>query len=147
MKIYYFGRITGINLVINIGLETANNQGGRSSSQGYYTQEHQISVAKYNPYQAIQLYNRINLVVSTGATSYFQVAGNQVEAITPFIGATVVSAEQSPAITGLSHVKVTNVAFLGGNTRITVSPNFPVVPAANTYVSLVISTMTNKSIL
>jgi len=156
-------RIIGINLIenllfwtdnrnqprkINIGLETVSSQGSRSSSstsQSYYTQEHQISVAKYNPYQAIQLYNRINLVVSLGATAYFQVAGDQVAAITPFIGATVVSAEQTAAITGLSHIKVIGVNLVGGDTRVTISPAFPVVPAVGTYVSLIISTMTNKT--
>ena len=156
-------RIIGINLIenllfwtdnrnqprkINIGLGTVSSQGGRSSSstsQSYYTQEHQISVAKYSPYQAIQLYNRINLVVSSGATAYFQVAGDQVAAITPFIGATVVSAEQTTAITGLSHIKVIGVGLVGSNTRITVSPAFGAAPAANTYVSLIISTMTNKT--
>jgi len=71
-------RIIGINLIesllfwtdnrnqprkINIGL--ANQSGGsRSIPVQYYNQEHQISVAKYNPYQAIQLYNRIDTIVS-----------------------------------------------------------------------------------
>jgi len=152
-------RIIGINLIenllfwtdnrnqprkINIGLQSVTTYGGKTSPS-YYTQEHQISVAKYSPYQAIQLYNRINLVVLTGATAYFQVAGDQVAAITPFIGATVVSAEQSPAITGLSHIKVIGVGLVGGNTRITVSPTLPVVPAVGTYISLIISTMTNKT--
>ena len=156
-------RIIGINLIenllfwtdnrnqprkINIALFTSNTNGARSSSastQEYYTQEHQISVAKYSPYQAIQLYNKINLVVDTSATSYFQVAGNQVAALTPFIGATVVSAEQSSAITGLDHIKVTNVALQGSNTRITVSPSFGAALTTNTYVSLIMSTMTNKT--
>ena len=156
-------RIIGINLIenllfwtdnrnqprkINIALFTSNTNGARSSStstQEYYTQEHQISVAKYSPYQAIQLYNRINLVVDTSSTAYFQVAGDQVSTITPFIGATVVSAEQSTAITGLDHIKVTNVALQGNDTRITVSPNFGSALSANSYVSLIMSTMTNKT--
>ena len=156
-------RIIGINLIenllfwtdnrnqprkINVALFTSNTNGARSSStstQEYYTQEHQISVAKYSPYQAIQLYNRINLVVDTASTAYFQVAGNQVSALTPFIGATVVSAEQSSAITGLDHIKVTNVALQGSNTRIIVSPSFGTALTANTYVSLIMSTMTNKT--
>ena len=152
-------RIIGINLIenllfwtdnrnqprkINIGLQSVATYGGKTSPS-YYTQEHQISVAKYSPYQAIQLYNRINLVVLTGATAYFSVAGDQVAAITPFIGATVVSAEQSPAITGLSHIKVTGVQLIGGNTRVSVSPTLPLVPAVGTYISLIISTMTNKT--
>ena len=156
-------RIIGINLIenllfwtdnrnqprkINIALFTSNTNGARSSStstQEYYTQEHQISVAKYSPYQAIQLYNRINLVVDTSSTAYFQVAGDQVSTIMPFIGATVVSAEQSSAITGLDHIKVTNVALQGNNTRITVSPSFGAALTTNTYVSLILSTMTNKT--
>jgi hypothetical protein len=79
-------RIIGINLLesllfwtdnrnqprkINIGL--ANQSGGsRSIPVQYYTQEHQISVAKYNPYQAIQLYDRIDVPITTGAVGYFQ---------------------------------------------------------------------------
>ena len=155
-------RIIGINLIenllfwtdnrnqprkINIALFSSTAQSGRSSNittQEYYTQEHQISVAKYNPYQAIQLYNKINLVVSSGATAYFQVAGDQVATITPFIGATVVSAEQTTAITGLNHIKVIGVGLVGSDTRITVSPTFGAAPTANTYISLIISTMTNK---
>jgi len=156
-------RIIGINLIenllfwtdnrnqprkINVGLFTSNTNGARSSSastQEYYTQEHQISVAKYSPYQAIQLYNRINLVVSTSSAAYFQVVGNQVATLTPFIGATVVSAEQSTAVTGLNHIKVTGVQLIGGNTRVSVSPNFGAALAANTYVSLIMSTMANKT--
>ena len=156
-------RIIGINLIenllfwtdnrnqprkINIALFTSNTNGARSSStstQEYYTQEHQISVAKYNPYQAIQLYNRIDLVVNTSTTAYFQVAGNQVSALTPFIGAAVVSAEQGTAITGLDHIKVTGVQLVGANTRVSVSPSFGTALTANTYVSLIISTMTNKT--
>jgi hypothetical protein len=44
--------------------------------------------------------------------------GNQVAALTPFIGATVVSAEQSTAITGLDHIKVTGVVSVGAVTRV-----------------------------
>ena len=156
-------RIIGINLIedllfwtdnrnqprkINVALFTSNTNGARSSStstQEYYTQEHQISVAKYSPYQAIELYNRIDLVVSTSSAAYFQVVGNQVATLTPFIGATVVSAEQSTAVTGLNHIKVTGVQLVGGNTRVSVSPNFGAALAANTYVSLIMSTMTNKT--
>jgi hypothetical protein len=52
-------------------------------------------------------------VVNTSTTAYFQVAGNQVSALTPFIGAAVVSAEQGTAITGLDHhIKVTGVQLV-----------------------------------
>jgi len=158
-------RIIGINLIenllfwtdnrnqprkINIALFTSNTNGARSSStstQEYYTQEHQISVAKYSPYQAIQLYNRINLITTGGGVGYFALAGNQVSTITPFIGATVVSAEQSSAITGLNHIKVISVAYntVAAETRVEVSPDFSAALTANTYVSLILSTMTNKT--
>ena len=117
------------------------------SAEDYYTQEHQISVAKYNPYQAIQLYNRIDLVTTGGGTTYFSLTGDVEASITPFIGATVVSAEQSPAITGLDHIKVTGVQYVStfNETRVNVSPSFSAALAANTYVSLIISTMTNKT--
>jgi hypothetical protein len=117
-----------------------------TGAEDYYTQEHQISVAKYNPYQAIKLYSRINLVTTGGGTGYFDVAGDVRDSIKPFIGATVVSAEQTPGVTGLEHIKVISVNLPPqGDTRISVSPDFvtPLVP--DTYVSLILSTMTNKT--
>ncbi len=159
-------RIIGINLIenllfwtdnrnqprkINIALFASTPQSSRSSNittQEYYTQEHQISVAKYSPYQAIQLYNRITVETSgstASTTAYFTLDGDQVAALTPFIGATVVSAEQTTAITGLDHIKVTSVALQGADTRVSVSPAFGAAPANNTYISLIISTMTNKT--
>jgi len=120
---------------------------GGQAAEDYYTQEHQISVAKYNPYQVIKLYNRINLVTTGGGTTYFSLAGDVEASITPFIGATVVSPEQSTAITGLDHIKVTAVQYVStfNETRVDVSPSFSAVLAANTYVSLIISTMANKT--
>jgi hypothetical protein len=159
-------RIIGINLIenllfwtdnrnqprkINIALFASTPQSSRSSNittQEYYTQEHQISVAKYSPYQAIQLYNRITVETSgstVSTTAYFTLDGDQVAALTPFIGATVVSAEQTTAITGLDHIKVTAVTLVGGVTRVSVSPSFGAAPANSTYISLIISTMTNKT--
>lgn len=159
-------RIIGINLIenllfwtdnrnqprkINIALFSSTPQSSRSSSittQEYYTQEHQISVAKYSPYQAIQLYNRITVETSgstVSTTAYFTLDGDQVAALTPFIGATVVSAEQATAVTGLDHIKVTSVTLVGAVTRVSVSPSFGAAPANSTYISLIISTMTNKT--
>ena len=154
-------RIIGINLIENLLFWTDNRNQPRkinfalfsgttsdSRTEEYYTQEHQISVAKYSPYQAIQLYNRIDVETSASAastTGYFAVDGDQVAALTPFIGATVVSAEQSTAITGLDHIKVTGVVSVGAVTRVLVSPFFSPAPAASTYISLIMSTMTNKT--
>ena len=153
-------RIIGINLLesllfwtdnrnqprkINIGL--ANQSGGsRSIPVQYYTQEHQISVAKYNPYQAIQLYNRIDVEITSGSTlGYFEITGDQVAKYTPFIGATVTSIENF--ISGNEFIKVTFVGLniANGNTRISVSPNFSSAPSVGTYLTLIQSTMTNQN--
>ena len=153
-------RIIGINLLesllfwtdnrnqprkINIGL--ANQSGGsRSIPVQYYTQEHQISVAKYNPYQAIQLYNRIDVEITLGSSlGNFEIAGDQVAKYTPFIGATVTSIENF--ISGNEFIKVTSVALniANGNTRIAVSPNFSSAPSVGTYLTLIQSTMTNQN--
>jgi hypothetical protein len=150
-------RIIGINLLenllfwtdnrnqprkINIGLSGNQSSGSRVTSTEYYTQEHQISVAKYSPYQAIQLYNRLDVEIISGNVAYVNVSGDRVAEITPFIGATVVSSENS--ISGDEYVKITNVALVGSNTRISLSPNISS-PTANTYFSFIMSTMTNKN--
>jgi hypothetical protein len=89
-------RIIGINLIERLLFWTDNRnqprkinvnlanpaQGGRSQ-QEYYTQEHQISVAKYNPYQPIELYNRIDVEIESAVTGYFLVPGDQVAKFTP----------------------------------------------------------------
>ena len=154
-------RITSINLLENLLFWTDNrNQprkininlattAGISTSAGgptYYTQEHQISVAKYNPYKPIELYNRIDLVALNPTTNSFEVSGNRLAELTPFIGATVISLENN--IEGLSYIKVSNVALnlTSTETIVTVSPVFPGgVPTANTYISLIKSTMSNKN--
>ena len=154
-------RIIGTNLIENLLFWTDNrnqprkiniNLAGNSLTgklentiQNYYTSEHQISVAKYNPYQSIELYNRIDVQITTGASSYFQVEGDQVAKYTEFIGATVVSPEN--AINGESFIKVTSVTLniATGDTRVFVSPNFSSNPTIGTYVTLIQSTMTNKN--
>jgi hypothetical protein len=61
--------ITGINLVENLLFWTDNlNQPRKinvTKSLGYYTKENQISVAKYNPYEALTLLKTVEV---TGAT-------------------------------------------------------------------------------
>ena len=148
-------RIVGINLIesllfwtdnrnqprkINSGISVSG--GSRRSSQDYYTQEHQISVAKYSPYQAIRLYNRLDVEIVSGNISYITVSGNRVAEVTPFIGATVVSSEN--LISGNEHIKIINAALVGSDTRISLSPNIPV-PLPSTYFSFIMSTMTNKN--
>jgi hypothetical protein len=156
-------RIIGINLIENLLFWTDNRNQPRkinvnlaisaslstgfatSSIGGYYTQEHQISVAKYNPYDTIQLYNRVDLVAkNTGTTSSIEISGDRVAELLPFIGATVVSPENG--VLGSAYIEVTGVfpSFNAGDTRITVSPNFTTALGQGDYVSLIESTMTAK---
>jgi len=154
-------RIIGINLIENLLFWTDNRNQPRkinvilavnsytgkleNTVDRYYTQEHQISVAKYNPYQPIELYNRIDVEITTGNTGYFEVTGDQVDTYTPFIGATVVSAEND--ISGESFINVSGVSLniANGNTRISVLPPFSVAPIIETYITLIQSTMTNQN--
>ena len=151
-------RILGINLLenllfwtdnrnqprkINVNLATSSTASEGSTSQDYYTQEHQISVAKYSPYQAISLYNRVDVTNTTTATSYITVLGDRVAELTPYMGALVVSSENS--ISGNNYIKVTSVALQGSDTRISISPSLSVAAIDDTYFSFIQSTMTNKN--
>jgi hypothetical protein len=152
-------RIIGINLVENLLFWTDNRNQPRkinislagnpvnnktySPSPDYYTQEHQISVAKYNPYKAIELYNRLNVEIAGGTLGYLTLDGDRVDEITPYIGSTVVSAENT--ITGNNYITITSVALQGSQTRIFISPDFVTLPIPDTYYSFINSTMTNKN--
>lgn len=156
-------RIIGINLVenllfwtdnrnqprkINIDLAIAFEPGGAAAGEDYYDQEHQISVAKYNPYQSIELYNRADLEVLTGATTtVIEISGNRVTELLPLIGATVVCSEAATPTQGTDYVKVISILAIGTNgpTRITVSPALNSAPTVGQFVTLIKSTMTNKN--
>ena len=155
--------IIGINLVenllfwtdnrnqprkINVNLAVAFEAGSVAAGEDYYRSEHQISVAKYNPYQAISLYNRADLQVLTGATTtIFEVSGNREQELQSFVGATVVCAEAATPTVGTNYVKVVSVLTISttGPTRITVSPALNSAPTVNQYVSLIKSTMSNEN--
>ena len=155
-------RIIGVNLIenllfwtdnrnqprkININLARAFNPGGLATNQGdYYTKEHQISVAKYNPYDTIKLYKRVDLKTELGATvDYFEIDGDRVFELLPFVGATVVSPEAG--VNSENYVKVESVILdlTGTKTRINVYKPFPTAPSQNDFISLIISTMTSKN--
>ena len=133
---------------INVNLAVAFEAGSIAAGEDYYRSEHQISVAKYNPYQAISLYNRADLQVLTGATTtIFEVSGNREQELQSFVGATVVCAEATTPTVGTDYVKVVSVLAISttGPTRITVSPALNSAPTVNQYVSLIKSTMSNKN--
>ena len=73
--------IINVNLLEDLLFWTDNNNQPRkinvTHSLGYYTEEHQISVAKYNPYQPISLVKQeIEEVTGTPTTTVFDVAEN-----------------------------------------------------------------------
>jgi len=157
-------RIIGINLLENLLFWTDNRNQPRkinimlaasaglsttAGSTNYYTQEHQISIAKYNPYQAIQLYNRADLQVMSGATTTsFEIDGHRRAELINLIGATVVCPETTPSTQGSDYVKVVSISnsFTPPNkTTITVSPAMQAAPAPNDFVSIIGSTMSNKN--
>ena len=153
--------IIGINLIENLLFWTDNRNQPRKinvnlavtfsplvGGEDYYKREHQISVAKYNPYQAIELYNRADLQILAGATTtLIEVAGDRLAELTPFIGGTAVCAEAATPTFGTDYVKVTNVTLIAttGPTRIALSPALNAAPTVNQYVSLIKSTMSNKN--
>ena len=158
-------RIVGINLIenllfwtdnrnqprkININSARAFKPGGLATVSGdYYTEEHQISVAKYSPYNPISLYNRVNLTAESGATTdYFEIEGHREVELKEagYIGATVVCTETVPPTQGTAYVQVAQIKNLPGPvTRIRVSPQLSAAPADRDIVSLITSTMTNKN--
>ena len=157
-------RIVGINLLenllfwtdnrnqprkINVDLARAFEPGGVAAGEDYYSEEHQISVAKYNPYQTIELYNRADLQVLAGATTtVFEISGHRRTELLPLIGATAVCLESSPPTTGTNYSKVISItnSFVAPNTTIiTVSPALNTAPTVGQYVSLIKSTMSNKN--
>jgi hypothetical protein len=158
-------RIIGINIIenllfwtdnrnqprkINTSLAVAFDPGGLATSAGdYYTKEHQISVAKYNPYQAIDLYNRADLQIRGGANSTtFEITGHRAAELSSYIGATVICNDTTPLIQGTDYIKVVSISnsFVAPDvTIITVSPAMSAIPLGNDIVSLVTSTMSNKN--
>ena len=156
-------RIIGINLLesllfwtddrnqprkINISLAR-----GRSGSRGdtntqdfYYTQEHQISVAKYNPFQSIELYTRTEVKVlnwDTGSLSYITVLGDRVAELTPYRGAAVVSNDVA-SLTGSDYVFIASVSLDGGNTKISFNKALDAAPSVDDIVIFIKSSMTNE---
>ena len=144
-------RKINVNLAaVSDGVVSASSSASKSApapalpatSSIYYTKEHQISVAKYNPYQSIQLFNKIEIQNTSNSASIITVAGNQTAALLPFIGGTVIT----DTISGNEFITITGVTTNGGQTitTCTISPSAaaPIAPGPVVFVN---STMTNKS--
>ncbi len=116
---------------------------GPTTDEPYYTKEHQISVAKYAPYEVITMYNSVRVVNSSANPSYITTEGDRVEELTQFIGAAVVSAEE--ALSGNDYTTVTGVTLVGSDTRISITPVLPNTPTPGNYFTFITSTMSNES--
>ena len=129
---------------VNLAKQTSTSQSQRQEQ--YYTQEHQISVAKYNPFQAIELYTRTEVKIlgwNTSTLQWITVSGDLVTELTPFIGAAVVSNDVQ-SLTGSDYVFVTSVTLNNGNTRIAFNKPMDSAPDVDDIVILIKSSMTNE---
>ena len=141
--------ITGVNLIENLLFWTDNRNQPRKinidtalTTPGYYTTEHQISVAKYAPVDVIQLFKKIDTKINQTAAS----------SVTTFIvdsvvGITVGMFMISSTVEGSEYVQVTAVNT--GTNQVTVSTgnaNFLGIQIIdNQDVSFLTSTMTDAS--
>ena len=144
-------QVTGINLVEDLLFWTDNRNQPRKinvttalNNPNYYTEEHQISVAKYMPQLAPELYKEVTTKVKavTNTTNFelFSVDGIN-------IGMSVVSnAAQNPgaqSIAGSEYIKVTAVDASTKIVTLNVAPATTVVVAQT--LRFIETTMTNES--
>jgi len=111
----------------------------------YYTDEVQISVAKYNPYLPISLLKKTTGIVKASpapTTTTIVVAEN----VKILIGMSVVSTNSTgaPKVLASNFITVTNVNSSGGDTTVTLSSAITL-PVAGDIFTFLISTMTNQS--
>ena len=112
-------------------------------SSSYYTKEHQISVAKYSPYQAIELYTKTTILNAANTVNdSIYVIGDFVDFYTPYIGAVMTSANNN----GTKYLVVESVTIQNnGNTRIKANKTINPVPVIGELWTLTKSTMTNEN--
>ena len=135
--------ITGVDLIEDLLFFTDNRNQPRKinlktalNSSGYYSQESDISVAKYNPYQGISLLNKV-VKTTTTATTTNTIALTDTSLITK--GMSVVQYGNS-AIQPEDYIYVTAVTT---NTSVTINKSIPVLARDVYFLS---STMTGEEI-
>ena len=135
--------ITGVDLIEDLLFFTDNRNQPRKinlktalNSSGYYSQESDISVAKYNPYQGISLLNKVVKTTTTAATTN-TIALTDTSLITK--GMSVVQYGNS-AIQPEDYIYVTAVTT---NTSVTINKSIPVLARDVYFLS---STMTGEEI-
>jgi len=113
--------------------------------EGYYTDEVQLSVAKYNPYLPISLLKKTNAIVKASpapTTTTIVVTENP----KILLGMSVVSSSSTgaPKVLPSDFITVSNVVTAGGNTTVTLS-SAVTLPVAEDRFTFLMSTMTNES--
>jgi hypothetical protein len=114
--------IIGVNLVEDLLFWTDNRNQPRkinvSKTLGYYTKENQISVAKYNPYEPLELLKSTTSIAgaaSTSTTITLSAANTAIKKGMSVVGPTI-TADQYIYVTNISGVTVTiNVAATVAN--------------------------------
>jgi hypothetical protein len=141
--------ITGVNLIENLLFWTDDRNQPRKinidtalATPGYYTTEHQISVAKYAPIEAIQLFKKIDTKINQAdATSVLTFTVDSVAGIT--VGMFMISS----SVEGDDYVQVTAVDAITNEVTVsTGAASFLGVDVIdNQDVSFLASTMTDQS--
>ncbi len=130
--------ITGINLVENLLFFTDNRNQPRkinvNKPLGYYTKENQISVAKYNPYEPLELLKSTTSVAGAASASTTITLSAANTAITK--GMNVIG----PSITADQYIYVTNVS------GVTITINAAATVANSDVLTFLTTTMTGKDI-
>ncbi len=130
--------ISGINLVENLLFFTDNRNQPRkinvNKPLGYYTKENQISVAKYNPYEPLELLKSTTSVAGAASASTTITLSEANTAITK--GMNVIG----PSITADQYIYVTNVS------GVTITINAAATVANLDVLTFLTTTMTGKDI-
>jgi len=137
--------ITGVNLVENLLFFTDNlNQPRKiniTKPLGYYTQEHQISVAKYNPYDPIQLLKSVQVTGATSSGTTITLAQANAN-IKKGMSVIAVDAGNAPKVEAKEYIHVTNIS----GTTVTINATPANAILATYTVTFLETTMTGKDI-
>ena len=108
--------ITGISLIENLLFFTDNRNQPRkinvekaAENSDYYNDESQISVAKYNPYEPINLLKKIEAIAGTGSAGINIVLATANTAIVPGMSLISTNSTNNPLITPTEYLYVTAV--------------------------------------
>jgi len=145
-------KVLGVNLIEELLFFTDNRNQPRKiniteaiANPSHYNSESSISVAKYNPYQAISMVKEITAKVSTGTTSGSSIIFNSDPSdIGVEVGMTIIGKKiaDGTAITGLEGGDYVTVTGITGNTVNTNASSFTTV--AGDIIKFFKSTMTNQ---